>query len=470
MSSTFRALETTGNYGGDGPAIDSVSRAKPAAWSRDEGQSQIYKTFHHILLLYVFMYVSRIPELVPWLRIGFLLQPLLLVGLFMTGETGVLTRARSTRWLIAFTVWVAICVPFSFWPGGSFATLVKTAQSLLLVAFVLAFVQSFRDVMRILAAVGLASSAIAVMSFVSSADINNRQGLGGSASLADPNFYALYLLVGLAFLGLTASYSRGFVRFCWFALMPLNLVGILRSGSRAGLVTLLVGLVLFLAFGSARQRTVLLSAGLAGVLLAGAFLPSNIKARFIYWFAPSAADTYLLPGSDTSASGDYEAERGLASAQASTEARMYLLQRSLILTAKHPILGVGPDQFQSAEAEDAGLQNVKGAWHYTHNTYTQVSSECGIPGLILFGGALIWAYSGLSRVRRRGPSKMIRQTAVFIQVAFMMLMVGAFFLSLGYGGLPFLMIAFTEVFKRVAARHTRELHLQRVQPELSAAV
>ena len=465
MSSTFRTLETAKEFDGNLPAPDALVRVQPAVRSRPGGGTQIHKIFHYILIVYVFMYVSRIPELVSWFHIGLLLQPLLLVGLFMTDETFVLTKVRSARWLIAFTVWVAICVPTSAWPGGSFAALVKTAQSLLFVAFILAFVQSYREVMRTLATVGFASGAIAIFSFISSSDINNRQGLGSSASLADPNFFALYLLVGVVFLCFTAYHGSGLMRLCSLALIPLNLVGVLRSGSRAGFITLVVGLIMFLVYSSAKQRTVVLSVCLAGALGALVLLPGEIIHRFTDFLGPTAIRAF------TTGKRTQVEEQNLAQitvAESSSEFRMYLLRRSLILTAKNPIFGVGPDQFQTAEAEDAVKRGESGSWHYTHNTYTQISSECGIPGLIMFGGALIWGYSGLSRIRRRGPTRLIRQTALFFQVAYFMLMVGSFFLSLGYGGLPFVMIGLAETFKRAVNRQVRETRMLTPQPDLQA--
>ena len=39
-------------------------------------------------------------------------------------------------------------------------------------------------------------------------------------------------------------------------------------------------------------------------------------------------------------------------------------------------------------------------WHQTHNTYTQVSSECGIPALILFLMALGTTFRRLSKTTK----------------------------------------------------------------------
>src|SRR5664279_3750360 len=259
MSSIYTGSQSAVVANGESlPPSDTLVRGEAPARLRTSPESQLFLAFHYVLMAYLFLYISRLPELISWLRIGLVLQPILLVGLIMTKKVRVLLEVRSGLWLIGFTLWVAICIPLSFWPGGSFWALVRTLQSLLLVAFILAFVRSVSDVMRGLSVIGLASGTIAILSFLSSADIDNRQGLGGSSSLADPNYFALYLLVGVALLGLMASQNRGWLRVCAIALIPVNLVAIVRSGSRAGLLTLGVGLTSLIVYGSAKQRTVIL--------------------------------------------------------------------------------------------------------------------------------------------------------------------------------------------------------------------
>lgn len=440
-------------------------------------ETQLHRVFYYVLLVYLFMYVSRLPELVSWFRIGLILQPILLIGLFMTDELTVIRKSRTGRWLIALCIWIGLCIPFSFWPGGSFPVLIKVLQALLLVAFILAFIRTLRDVARAFTVVGLASGVIAILSFVHSSDINSRQGMAGSASLADPNYYALYLLVGTGFLCLTAVQNRGLVRFLAMALIPLSLGGIVKSGSRAGLLTLVVGVVIFLIYASPKQRTIVVSACGIGLVVSLIFLPESVKTRFTSHWLSSRGFSELLSArqaegteQESDASGDMTAEQTSDTAQASTDARLYLLRRSLVLTAENPIFGVGPGEFMDAEAADAAKSGVRGAWHFTHNTYTQMSSECGIPGLVMFTGALFLGYRGLSSLRRRAPSKNIRQMAFFLQTTYFMLMVGAFFLTLGYGGLPIVLIGFSEAFKRAARRHINRTVPQSTQPELSLAV
>jgi O-antigen ligase len=476
MDGAWNTPEAAGNGGAARGVVISGERVPRAA-----RVNQLNRVFHYVLLVYLFMYFSRLPELLSWLRIGLIMQPILLIGLFMTDQVNVLTKLRPTRWLIALTIWVGLCVPFSVWPGGSVAAFMNTLQSLLLVSYILAFIRSLPDIRRAFTAVGLASGLIAIISFVSSADIDNRQGMGGSASLADPNFYALYLLVGGVFLCWVAVQKRGFMRFLAMALIPINLAGILRSGSRAGLLTLGVGIVIFLIRASAKQRTLVLSACAIGLLVSLAFLPQKIKTRFTTWLSPGGFSSFLSGKQAEPTEKDFDvngmtssqaaSDEEITGSQASTEARLYLLRESLLLTAMNPIFGVGPGQFEVAEAAYAAKRGIKGIWHYTHNTYTQMSSECGIPGLVMFIGALFPGYGSLSLFRRHGPTRSIRQTALFLQTAYLMLMVGAFFLSLGYGGLPFVLIAFSGAFKRAVRSQVKRIGPQIMQQaEVSLAV
>jgi O-antigen ligase len=84
-----------------------------------------------------------------------------------------------------------------------------------------------------------------------------------------------------------------------------------------------------------------------------------------------------------------------ASASSSTASRKQLLRHSLIFTIRHPLFGVGPGMFVVADdtySKSIGLR--KGTWLGTHNSYTQVSSELGIPAFLFFVAAVAMALKG----------------------------------------------------------------------------
>ena len=85
---------------------------------------------------------------------------------------------------------------------------------------------------------------------------------------------------------------------------------------------------------------------------------------------------------------------------ASAASRSYLFGQSVKFTFEHPIFGVGPDQFSNHEGHMRVSEGKVGSWHATHCTWTQVSSECGIPALIFYILSLGSAILLVSRVQR----------------------------------------------------------------------
>jgi O-antigen ligase len=95
------------------------------------------------------------------------------------------------------------------------------------------------------------------------------------------------------------------------------------------------------------------------------------------------------------------ADGGRAEAVQSKESRLELLRASLKVTAQHPIFGVGNGNFVVAynnERYDAGLS---GHWEVTHNAYTQLSSETGVPSLIFYLAVFGVCIKGLLRIRKQ---------------------------------------------------------------------
>ena len=81
----------------------------------------------------------------------------------------------------------------------------------------------------------------------------------------------------------------------------------------------------------------------------------------------------------------------------SAQVRLKLLGRSIQLTAMHPLFGVGPGKFAEAENMLAKSEGkTHGIWYFTHNAYTQTSSEAGMLALILYIMAIV---GFLSRIR-----------------------------------------------------------------------
>jgi O-antigen ligase len=123
-------------------------------------------------------------------------------------------------------------------------------------------------------------------------------------------------------------------------------------------------------------------------------------------------------------------------AAASQRGRMQTLIQSIVLTAENPLFGVGPGIFSAAAAEESQEEGRRALWVETHNAYTQVSSELGIPGLIFFVGAVGGCINGLLRVRKKAAElpqfQEIHGTATWLLLAFLAFAFTSFFSSVAY--------------------------------------
>ncbi len=149
-----------------------------------------------------------------------------------------------------------------------------------------------------------------------------------------------------------------------------------QTGSRGSVIAAssMFGLIFWISRG--KWKVVALGLAAFGVLLAAiiAGAPSSTLHRF----------SLLL---NSPASSDSETAADLASI-ASQKQRQELFNTSVRYTLMHPLFGVGPGQFPNAVEQEAARSGQQTPWLGTHNTYTQISSECGIPALTFYAAVI----------------------------------------------------------------------------------
>ena len=156
----------------------------------------------------------------------------------------------------------------------------------------------------------------------------------------------------------------------WSISILVMIYAVLLTGSRGGFLALLVAVAVSLWEFAIRGRRriswcsqhwqVSSSGSLAGGMLVG-----RLKGTFIL-------------KEDTAAAYD------------SAQTRQQLFWRSIEVTKEHPIFGVGPGNFDQ----------VSGQWHTTHNSFTLMSSEGGVPALILYVLILWCGFKNLRATKR----------------------------------------------------------------------
>lgn len=375
-------------------------------------------------LVLVFLRFSYLPETITYFTgintyVLYIFGPLALIGVVAFGGLKRTFHYAPARFWLAFLVCMVLAVPFSSWRGDSFMlaqTYIRTGFIMLLVTAGLAITWvECRGMMYAIALATLVNLATTHLLMTQTTD-SDRIFLQSKGMISDPNDLAAHLLLVLPFLLFVILRKRTHLalRLILVAGMVYGLFLILRSGSRGGLVALACTVALLLVFGSGRQR---LTVGIAApviLITLIAFLPGSTWKRL------------------RSFSEGQETSKG---AIESAESRKYLLKKSIELTFKKPLFGVGPGQFPNYEGKEAVSESRRGSWHATHNTYTQISSECGIPALVFFLGAIISTFTLLRKIRKK--AKRLHQneivTATFcVTVGLIAYSVASIFLSNGY--------------------------------------
>ena len=71
------------------------------------------------------------------------------------------------------------------------------------------------------------------------------------------------------------------------------------------------------------------------------------------------------------------------------------------LTLQHPFFGVGAGVFIAASSREAEREGRPAHWRGTHNTFVQVSSETGLPGLAFYAAAMLFSLASTSAAWKR---------------------------------------------------------------------
>lgn len=402
----------------------------------DAEKLPIYNTLQNlgffIVVFYVFGVFSAWTDKVVFLHKFRLILLAALVGLAIVGLTGRITtliKHQVGMSLLVFTVWLIICIPFSIWPGGAFNTFINDWQKAALTFYLVGgLMLDYVHGRKIIHALGYAAILLSLFALQGNAYVVGRLVMPNTR-FSNPNDLAMILLTAVPALGFMAVRpSNGFRRLIALGGSLPVLLAIAKTGSRAAVIG--GGIMLLIVFiqSSMMNKLKVIAAAALGLILCGMVLPDTLQQRFFTLF------------------GDEEA---LASGEAdmhtvgSTNSRKELFFDSLRVTLHNPVFGVGPGLFPAAQdrlARDRGQS--MGQWHVTHNTYTQVSSECGIPGLIFFMGAVLGSFRALSRIRRIkeiGPAwDDIRLIANTLRISMWCYCTIAMFASVAY--LPFLTI------------------------------
>lgn len=381
-----------------------------------------------VMVVFSFLYYFRPGDIIPGVGVLHLARvtAVFAVVALLMGANKIRPKRLPAEIKIIFLMfgWMVLAIPFAYWRGGSFQQVFFEFSRVLIVTLTLIVTVTreveLRRLMR-MQALGVALMTIAAVI------VNNRmQGRlagVGDALLSNPNDLAMNVALNWPLCLLFLITVRGMAaKLFWAISMLVMIYAMIQTYSRAGFLALMVAIVLCLwEFGIRRKKLYIL--GLAFICLMGAVVvaPGNYLARL---------ETLL----GRFQQGDLD--RG------SAEARYGLLLKSLKVTATHPLFGVGPGNFPSYTR----------LWRVTHNTYTQFSSECGIPVLMLFLLLLRRVFLNLRYLRKvpRSPdTEQMHLYASALMASFGAYLFGAFFSSSAYELFPYYLVIYTTLLYRL---------------------
>ncbi|HEX4278161.1 MAG TPA: O-antigen ligase family protein [Bryobacteraceae bacterium] len=375
--------------------------------------------------------------------------PAIFGALFCGAIPRTLRHPAGWFWVLFFT-FMAISVPFSSWKGGSTAEVKSYAEfSLPLLFTVGGLTLTWKQVRTTCYVMGVSGLINIFTASLFAKEDNGRIDMMASGTIGNSNDLASHLILILPFVLFIAMDKRrnAFLRWSMIAPIVYALRVILGTASRGAVIALVTMFLFVLIRASAKQRVIALV--LAGLM--------------------AAAIPVLVQGNAAARLGSMIGESSHEEAKESEDARRYLLKQSLIYTLQHPVFGIGVGQFATYEGTSAVAEGRVGNWHQTHNAFTQVSSECGIPALLGFILGLAAALRSLSRTyreSRRGGFTEISNAAFCYLLAMVGYLVSIFFLANAYRFYLPAMIGLAIAMSSAAAR---EMSAGNKVPELASA-
>jgi O-antigen ligase len=375
------------------------------------------------VVLFTFLLYFRPYEWSP--ALAWLLKSTFLVGVVTVGVffvTELITAGRFTsmrpevKLILSFAVIAVVSMLFALSPSMAWDTFQEFLKPLLMFIVMVNVLTTDRRLnIMFLLTIGVSCYlGFSGLRDYLNGNLVNERVMGVVGNLFDnPNSLALHLVTVIPIVLALLLSSRNLLKKFGFLICVLVLVGALFvSFSRGG----------FLGFGASiaflvwklrhRNRIVVSSFAMLSLALLGVLIPTGQGLRILAIFSPSVDPT------------------------GSAYQRQVLLWRSILVSLRHPLLGIGIGNFPIMGVQALG----------THNSYTQVSSELGLAALVLYVAFMVVPFKGLIAVERAAADKKDNlryfYLAIGLQASLVAYMVSSFFAHVAYQWYVYYLVAY----------------------------
>lgn len=415
-----------------------------------------------LMIFAVVMIVVLVGRVFDYLLVGYRLPAILCTASLLASLVGgalPLLRSRIGIPHVALIAWMTVAVVFSSWRGGSASYVQTFAVVTLMWLPIAAGPRHLSDVRKLL----YLTIAFYLGLLVFSAGMGSEGARLEAASGTHGNSEDIAMIAGFILplcLYVASRITLTPVRWVLIAAAVLFTVRtVALTGSRAGMLSLAILAMVALYRMSGAKRLLVAVAVAAGLVFVAVTVPDHLKERLGTIFH-SFSD---LPDERLPASEAIE----------STRERRKVLMDSIWFTVTHPIFGVGPGQFAEYRWSTAKQEGVFKAALVTHNTYTQVSSESGIPALLFYLAFLYGIHKTLRRAWHLNSgsdreSQDYRALIFNLEMSLLYFVVCAIFISLAQYAPQFVLAGLALAIERLSSRRPAPAPAPAPPPALSA--
>jgi putative inorganic carbon (HCO3(-)) transporter len=378
------------------------------------------------LFIFTFLVYFRPYELFPslaWLSRSALVVAILTLALFIPTQLGlenrITARLREVKLALGLLLTGLLSIPLALDPSLAFKGVIEFFK---VVVIFIVTVNVVRTERRLRGLILLVLSVSCVLSLAALNDyVHGNLALQGrriagliGGLFSNPNDLALHLVTVIPisltlFLGSRGPLKKGLYLTCSLLLTA----GLVATFSRGGFLGFLC-MIGFLAWKIARRNRVIVGVLALTVVLMGVAL------------APSAYRSRLATTDDDSALARTDEQK-----------------RSILVAARHPLFGVGMDNYIL-------YSNTNKA---THNAYTQVAAEMGLVAFGLYVWFLVtpfnrlrWVEAATRNSKRKPPAYYL---AIGLQASLVGYMVVSVFASVAYQWYVYYLVAYAICLQRL---------------------
>ena len=403
-------------------------------WTGKRGHGLTFACLFVFSIVLYFRPYETIPALSSFTSMAFYTGIVTLAVYFISQlalEGNLTARPREVNMVLLLGVAGLLSIPLAIDPGEAWGVFVDLSIKTILIFIVL--VNVIRTELRLKLLIWLVLAVSIYLSIyvihdyqagifkIGLADQNTQRVQGAIKNLFDnSNDLALHLVtmipIAIAFGLMKKNPVRKIV---YLGVALLMIAAVIITFSRGGFLALIAMTLVIVRKLARRNKTAALAALVLGVVFFLAVAPGAYSGRLATIFN-SAADV-----------------------TGSASQRTEVLKRSIWVALRYPLFGVGLGNFHHKSEQELG----------THNAYTQVASETGIPAMIVY---IIFLVHPLRKLRiierelfeRNEPSRFY-YLAIGLQGSLVAYMVASFFAAVAYQWYIYYLVAYAIALRRL---------------------